>query len=96
MMKADEVRETTTNSNSSGGGGAVSQLWHQNGLRCPKGTVPIRRSTAHDVLRAKSLYDFGKKQRRYVPLDRRVDAPDVVSANGHEVCLLLIFLHSHH
>nr|GMC52057.1 uncharacterized protein LOC109190216 [Ipomoea batatas] len=83
-VKEDAVRETTMKNSNSGGGGGVPQLWHQNGLRCPKGTVPIRRSTVHDVLRAKSLYDFGKKQRRYVPLDRRVDAPDVVSANGHE------------
>nr|KYP71847.1 hypothetical protein KK1_011124 [Cajanus cajan] len=59
------------------------QMWHKNGTRCPKGTVPIRRSTVHDVLRAKSLFDFGKKQRRF-PLTRRRDAPDVVSGNGHE------------
>ncbi|KAK8542946.1 hypothetical protein V6N13_136505 [Hibiscus sabdariffa] len=26
------------------------QMWHRNGTRCPKGTVPIRRSTTHDVL----------------------------------------------
>lgn len=61
------------------------QLWHQNGERCPIGTVPIRRSKVHDVLRAKSLYDFGKKKRHGLPLARRVDAPDVVSGNGHEV-----------
>lgn len=60
------------------------QMWHRNGTRCPKGTVPIRRSTEHDVLRAKSLFDFGKKQQRRSPLDRRADAPDVVSGNGHE------------
>ncbi|XP_047257821.1 uncharacterized protein LOC107849162 isoform X2 [Capsicum annuum] len=60
------------------------QLWHQNGQRCPKGTVPIRRSEVHDVLRAKSLYDFGKKKRHGLPLARRFDAPDVVSGNGHE------------
>ncbi|WVY95825.1 hypothetical protein V8G54_027976 [Vigna mungo] len=59
------------------------QMWHLNGTRCPKGTVPVRRSTVHDVLRAKSLYDFGKKRSR-VPLSRRSDAPDVLSANGHE------------
>ncbi|KAK7285861.1 hypothetical protein RJT34_20644 [Clitoria ternatea] len=58
------------------------QMWHKNGTRCPKGTVPIRRSTVNDVLRAKSLFDFGKKQRRR--LSRRNDAPDVVSTNGHE------------
>ncbi|KAL2345846.1 hypothetical protein Fmac_007131 [Flemingia macrophylla] len=59
------------------------QMWHRNGTRCPRGTVPIRRSTVHDVLRAKSLFDFGKKQRRS-SLTRRRDAPDVVSGNGHE------------
>ncbi|XP_061366390.1 protein neprosin-like isoform X2 [Gastrolobium bilobum] len=68
---------------SEGGGGGAWQMWHQNGTRCPKGTIPIRRSTVHDVLRSKSLYDFGKKQRR-IPLSRRSDAPDVVSGNGHE------------
>lgn len=59
------------------------QMWHTNGTRCPKGTVPIRRSAVHDVLRAKSLFDFGKKQRKF-DLHRRSDAPDVVSGNGHE------------
>ncbi|KAK7344126.1 hypothetical protein VNO77_13426 [Canavalia gladiata] len=60
------------------------QMWHLNGTRCPKGTIPIRRNTVHDVLRAKSLYEFGKKPSRVVPLSRRSDAPDVLSANGHE------------
>ncbi|KAL2325298.1 hypothetical protein Fmac_024356 [Flemingia macrophylla] len=59
------------------------QMWHLNGTLCPKGTVPIRRSTVHDVLRAKSLYEFGKKRSR-VSLSRRNDAPDVLSGNGHE------------
>ncbi|XP_038996797.1 uncharacterized protein LOC120121526 [Hibiscus syriacus] len=61
------------------------QMWHRNGTRCPKGTVPIRRSTAHDVLRAKSLFHFGKKQSTIInPTSRRTDAPDVVSGGGHE------------
>ncbi|XP_065854522.1 protein neprosin [Euphorbia lathyris] len=59
------------------------QMWHRNGTRCPKGTVPVRRSSVHDVLRSKSLFDFGKKQRS-ISLNRRTDAPDVVSGNGHE------------
>lgn len=61
------------------------QMWHLNGTRCPKGTVPIRRSTVHDVMRAKSLYDFGKKRSRVDSLSRRNDAPDILSGNGHEV-----------
>ncbi|KAK1356262.1 DUF239 domain-containing protein/DUF4409 domain-containing protein [Heracleum sosnowskyi] len=65
------------------------QAWHQNKQRCPKGSVPIRRSHVHDVLRANSLYDFGKKRHSFpgsrLPMaGRRPDAPDVVSANGHE------------
>ncbi|KAM0941940.1 putative neprosin [Dioscorea sansibarensis] len=59
------------------------QTWHHSG-HCPKGTVPIRRSSVDDVLRAKSLYHYGKKQRRSLPLARSMDAPDVVSGNGHE------------
>ncbi|KAJ9185764.1 hypothetical protein P3X46_005358 [Hevea brasiliensis] len=59
------------------------QMWHRNGTRCPKGTVPIRRSTVHDVLRAKSLFDFGKKPPP-TSLFRRSDPPAVVSGNGHE------------
>ncbi|KAJ0080473.1 hypothetical protein Patl1_23084 [Pistacia atlantica] len=62
------------------------QMWHRNGTRCPRGTVPIRRSSVDDVLRAKSLFDFGKKkqQRKFGLAGRRADAPDVVSGNGHE------------
>ncbi|CAL9090845.1 unnamed protein product [Musa textilis] len=59
------------------------QAWHHVG-HCPKGTVPIRRSSVDDVLRAKSLFHFGKKHLGAVPLARKVDAPDVVSGNGHE------------
>ncbi|XP_077252761.1 protein neprosin-like [Tasmannia lanceolata] len=51
------------------------QTWHQSG-GCPKGTIPVRRSSANDVLRAKSLYHYGKKQSR-LSLAR-------VSGNGHE------------
>lgn len=89
MIKTDAMRDT--NSSSSSTRGRAWQIWHENGQRCPKGTVPIRRSTTNDVLRAKSLYDFGKKQRK-ISLDRRTDAPDVVSGNGHEVCSLILVL----
>ncbi|XP_071922280.1 protein neprosin-like isoform X2 [Coffea arabica] len=81
MMKTDGVRDTNTSS--SGTRGRAWQYWHHSGQRCPKGTVPIRRSSVNDVLRAKSLYDFGKKQRK-MSLARQADAPDVVSGNGHE------------
>ncbi|KAK4798777.1 hypothetical protein SAY86_031103 [Trapa natans] len=60
------------------------QSWHRNGTRCPSGTIPVRRTTVDDVLRSKSIFDFGKKQRRLPHVVRRSDAPDVVSRNGHE------------
>ncbi len=83
MNKAEEGKDPNKTMSNEAVKGAW-QIWHRNGTRCPKGTVPIRRSTVHDVLRAKSLFDFGKKQRS-LSLARRSDAPDVVSGNGHEV-----------
>ncbi|XP_073031477.1 protein neprosin-like isoform X1 [Primulina eburnea] len=91
-VKTDGFSGETNSSNSFDErlmGGAGWQMWHQNGLRCPKGTIPVRRSTSHDVLRAKSLYDFGKKQKtagmaQFASRLSSVDAPDVVNGNGHE------------
>lgn len=85
------INVESINERSSNRGGAW-QMWHQNGTRCPKGTVPVRRSTVHDVLRAKSLYDYGKKQRRSPLLFRRTEPPEVVSGNGHEVHIIINFL----
>lgn len=80
----EESREDERSSKS----GVAWQMWHQNGTRCPKGTVPIRRSTVHDVLRAKSLYEYGKKQRRSQLLFGRNEPPEVVNnGEGHEVCI---------
>ncbi|CAL9071623.1 unnamed protein product [Musa textilis] len=75
-------REGPRNYSASDAARRAWQAWHHVG-HCPRGTVPIRRSSVDDVLRAKSLFHFGKKQMR-VPLARKVDAPDVVSGNGHE------------
>ncbi|KAL0862166.1 hypothetical protein Bca101_041284 [Brassica carinata] len=38
----------------------VTQAWNKNG-RCPKNTVPIRRIKKEDILRSKSIENFGKK-----------------------------------
>ncbi|XP_072993781.1 protein neprosin-like [Typha latifolia] len=43
---------------------SVRQSWNDVG-QCPNGTVPIRRTTLEDVLRAGSLSQFGKKQITY-------------------------------
>ncbi|GKF74534.1 DNA-directed RNA polymerase, partial [Tanacetum coccineum] len=88
MTKQEQEDDNVKSANTSKSQGYIRrgawQMWHRKGQRCPKGTVPVRRSTVHDVLRANSLYDFGKKQRSNVPFARRADAPDVVSGNGHE------------
>ncbi|XP_073021420.1 protein neprosin-like [Primulina eburnea] len=90
MVKTQGLAHKDINNTSRIGGrlktkGAKWQMWHQKGEKCPKGTVSIRRSTVRDVLRAKSIYEYGKKQTKSPLLaSRRFDAPDVVSGNGHE------------
>ncbi|XP_038703497.1 uncharacterized protein LOC119999813 [Tripterygium wilfordii] len=52
------------------------QLWSLSGESCPEGTIPIRRTTEQDMLRASSVRRFGRKLRRHVRRD--------TSSNGHE------------
>ncbi|KHN30932.1 hypothetical protein glysoja_017469 [Glycine soja] len=52
------------------------QLWSDSGEACPEGTVPIRRTTEEDILRASSIQRFGRKPR---PVRR--DS----TGSGHEV-----------
>ncbi|XP_023514474.1 uncharacterized protein LOC111778730 [Cucurbita pepo subsp. pepo] len=40
------------------------QLWSMSGEFCPEGTIPIRRTTEKDMLRASSVQRFGRKVRR--------------------------------
>ncbi|XVF85028.1 hypothetical protein PTKIN_Ptkin17bG0085700 [Pterospermum kingtungense] len=53
------------------------QLWSMSGESCPEGTIPIRRTTEQDMLRASSVRRFGRK------LPRRRVRRDSTS-NGHE------------
>lgn len=53
------------------------QLWRMSGESCPEGTIPMRRTTEEDMLRASSVRRFGKK------LPRRRVRRDSTS-NGHE------------
>ena len=53
------------------------QLWAQSNEVCPEGTIPIRRTTENDVLRASSLKRFGRKIVRGVRHD--------TTSGGHEV-----------
>uniref|UniRef100_A0A7C9ARS9 Neprosin PEP catalytic domain-containing protein n=1 Tax=Opuntia streptacantha TaxID=393608 RepID=A0A7C9ARS9_OPUST len=46
------------------------QLWHLTGETCPEGTIPIRRTTEDDMMRASSVSRFGRKPpRRHVRRD---------------------------
>ncbi|KAF5443112.1 hypothetical protein F2P56_035700, partial [Juglans regia] len=52
------------------------QLWSMSGESCPEGTIPVRRTTEQDMLRASSVRRFGRKPRKYVRRD--------FSSDGHE------------
>ncbi|KHG06277.1 hypothetical protein F383_32821 [Gossypium arboreum] len=52
------------------------QMWMMSGESCPEGTIPIRRTTEGDMLRASSVASFGKKPTRLVRRDSTSD--------GHE------------
>ncbi|KAL3835593.1 hypothetical protein ACJIZ3_010329 [Penstemon smallii] len=52
------------------------QLWSNSNEYCPEGTVPIRRTSEEDVLRASSIRRFGRKIKRPIRRDS--------SSNGHE------------
>ncbi|CAL9757538.1 unnamed protein product [Musa acuminata subsp. burmannicoides] len=61
---------------------STAQLWHQNG-RCPEDTIPIRRTTRDDVLRASSVKRYGRKKHRSIPCPLSVD-PDLLNESGHQ------------
>ncbi|CAL5096854.1 unnamed protein product [Urochloa decumbens] len=42
---------------------ALPQAWRRSGESCPEGTIPVRRTTEADVLRASSVSRFGMKAR---------------------------------
>ncbi|KAK9747875.1 hypothetical protein RND81_02G020700 [Saponaria officinalis] len=52
------------------------QKWTETGESCPEGTIPIRRTTEDDVLRAEELGKFGRKSNRIVKRDS--------TGSGHE------------
>ncbi|KAH6804857.1 carboxyl-terminal peptidase [Perilla frutescens var. frutescens] len=83
MPKGVKMSKTNT-SRSVDGLRGMWQMWHQKGELCPKGTVPVRRSTLQDVLRAKSLYHFGKKTTAPPHGGAATPAPDIAAGTGHE------------
>ncbi|XP_030531399.2 uncharacterized protein LOC115741566 isoform X2 [Rhodamnia argentea] len=58
------------------------QLWTDGGESCPEGTIPIRRTTEKDILRASSIQRFGRKLRRNVRRDS--------TGTGHEHAVVFV------
>ncbi|KAK1313016.1 hypothetical protein QJS10_CPA06g00940 [Acorus calamus] len=59
--KTIQMRPSTNSLNMSSSSSTVSQLW-QKSRSCPKGTIPVRRVTKHDLLRAPYLQHYGMKE----------------------------------
>ncbi|RVX18449.1 hypothetical protein CK203_006449 [Vitis vinifera] len=62
------------------------QIWMNSGESCPEGTIPIRRTTEKDILRASSIKRFGRKLRRNVKRDSTSSDHEhaVVFVNGDQ------------
>ncbi|KAH1080573.1 hypothetical protein J1N35_020334 [Gossypium stocksii] len=58
------------------------QLWTGLCESCPEGTVPIRRTTEKDVLRASSVRRYGRTRRRHVRRDS--------TGSGHEHAVVFV------
>ncbi|KAJ0865654.1 putative neprosin activation peptide [Helianthus annuus] len=63
---------------------SITQLWHSNG-KCPKGTIPIRRTKKEDILRASSVDSYGKKK-SFIGKSSFIDV-ELGVTDGHEVSL---------
>ncbi|KAF3963754.1 hypothetical protein CMV_011898 [Castanea mollissima] len=65
----------------------LSQIWHKSGS-CPKGTIPIRRITRQELLRAASIEHFGREGPRssfVANTTNNRSSPIVYRNNGTEV-----------
>ncbi|CAA7021816.1 unnamed protein product [Microthlaspi erraticum] len=61
---------------------SFNQLWSQSGESCPVGSIPMRRTTKSDVLRANSVRRFGRKLRKPIRRDS--------SGGGHEHAVVFV------
>ncbi|XP_038698979.1 uncharacterized protein LOC119996421 [Tripterygium wilfordii] len=69
------------------GSKSFTQLWQLNG-RCPQGTIPIRRISKEDILRASSIERFGMKKPNTIPHTSPTDIGP--KENGHEYSIAYI------
>ncbi|XP_038722353.1 uncharacterized protein LOC120014465, partial [Tripterygium wilfordii] len=61
-------------------GGSFKQVWHSKGS-CPEGTIPIKRVTEEEILKASSIQRFGMKEPGTFPPS---SSPGVVGNNPDE------------
>ncbi|ESQ43631.1 hypothetical protein EUTSA_v10015716mg, partial [Eutrema salsugineum] len=61
---------------------SFTQLWSQSGESCPDGSIPMRRTTKSDVLRANSVRRFGRRLRKPIRRDS--------SGGGHEHAVVFV------
>jgi len=85
VFSESKVSSKTKNQQSN----AIHQLWHVNG-KCPKNTIPIRRTRRQDLYRASSVENYGMKNQKSIPKPKSSEPPNVLTQNGHQV---IIFLH---
>ncbi|KAH9307378.1 hypothetical protein KI387_035289, partial [Taxus chinensis] len=58
----------------------TAQTWHLSG-HCPEGSIPVRRTSAEDLMRAESPQNYGRKSHGSTRFSQK---PDVINGNGHE------------
>ena len=75
----DDAKSSVASNNA--GEKPMLQQWHQNG-RCPKETVPIRRTKKDDLLRASSMRRYGRKWQT-APNPLSID-PNMLNEGGHQ------------
>ncbi|KAM0004470.1 putative neprosin [Helianthus debilis subsp. tardiflorus] len=64
---------------------SITQFWHSNG-KCPKGTIPVRRTKKEDILRASSIDSYGKKK-SFIGNSSFVDV-ELGVTDGHEYAIV--------
>ncbi|KAH7352673.1 hypothetical protein KP509_19G057700 [Ceratopteris richardii] len=101
LLKGHKIRtspggrpSTNKRTSESASQAGLSQMWMQTGETCPIGTVPIRRISASDLVRASSIESFGRKslaQHLNISLTEQPRAPHItehesaLSAHDHAI-----------
>ncbi|EOA32466.1 hypothetical protein CARUB_v10015743mg [Capsella rubella] len=72
----------------------VAQLWTINGI-CPKNSIPIRRTRKEDILRAKSIEEYGKKDPNDFLHHKPINQPRRANET-HEYAIIRVVANSPH